>query len=650
LNRSSNILNSPTYTCDTIILCVNKIVLVMKIKSIEIENFKGIKKGNIDCIQYNGFVGPNGSGKSTVLDALNIFFNERTKFSDDDFYNRKTDETILIKLIFNNLSEVAVADFSHYVRNEELVVSVVLQKSPENKFIKTVRGERLIFEPFKSFFENSGGASERKVIFDSLREEYPEIPTATTDGNRKQNLIDYEEQLGEDLKVLTPSGEDFFGVSSGAHLIRKHVHWVYVPAVKDASTESEEGKTSFLGKLIQQTIKSEMDYESSLEDIKNTAFASYETLLNDQKQHLESLESRLSERLEASVTTEAKLDLEWKKDERSVSVADPIAKVNLTDKGFTGEVESFGHGLQRAFLIVVLQELVSVDTEVTPTLLLGIEEPELYQHPPQAKHLASILMELSEGDTQIFLSTHSPYFINIEFFEGIKMFRNTSGQTKITCSNLDEIITKYNTAFAKGLMDEDQARTKLSVNLLPKYNELFFTDKVVLVEGISDQACLEAYLKLSGSKKDFMSSGISILVCEGKSSLSLMVLIAKSFEIPTHVIFDCDSDCEAHHQADHVRDNNAIFQLVNGSTQDQFPSSHVLEKNMTAWVNNIDEVLNDQLDAQKDVICNKGRAAAGNLRNCGKNPIYIAAVFDEAFGLGKDFPVFKQVVENILEE
>jgi len=40
-----------------------------------------------------------------------------------------------------------------------------------------------------------------------------------------------------------------------------------------------------------------------------------------------------------------------------------------------------GHGLQRAFIVSVLQMLAKSKQEKVPMLLLGFEEPEVYQHP-----------------------------------------------------------------------------------------------------------------------------------------------------------------------------------------------------------------------------------------------------------------------------
>jgi hypothetical protein len=63
---------------------------------------------------------------------------------------------------------------------------------------------------------------------------------------------------------------------------------------------------------------------------------------------------------------------------------------------FKGSLTRFGHGLQRSFLLAILQELASIEASSEEdnksqnrTLIFGCEEPELYQHPPQARHLSN---------------------------------------------------------------------------------------------------------------------------------------------------------------------------------------------------------------------------------------------------------------------
>lgn len=120
--------------------------------------------------------------------------------------------------------------------------------------------------------------------------------------------------------------------------------------------------------------------------------------------------------------------------------------------------------------------------------------------------------------------------------------RNSAGAATITSSSFSEVLDSYNAAFVKHLLrNEDQARTKLAIQTQPKFNEVFLPESVVVVEGISDLACIEAYARLSGKRADFQNSRATIVVCEGKSSLALMILIMKSFKFPYRAAFDCVS-------------------------------------------------------------------------------------------------------------
>ena len=85
-------------------------------------------------------------------------------------------------------------------------------------------------------------------------------------------------------------------------------------------------------------------------------------------------------------------------------------------------------------MLALLQELALIDDVNAPTLIMGIEEPELYQHPPQARYLAETLIELSEKGAQLLLCTHNPLFIPGDNFDKIRIVREygNPSQTKIT--------------------------------------------------------------------------------------------------------------------------------------------------------------------------------------------------------------------------
>ena len=95
----------------------------------------------------------------------------------------------------------------------------------------------------------------------------------------------------------------------------------------------------------------------------------------------------------------------------------PQAQIKLREDDYASKVERTGHGLQRAFIVTMLQHLAAARTPKTslenktleddlklptvatemPNLVLAIEEPELYQHPSRQRHLASVLLNLATG-------------------------------------------------------------------------------------------------------------------------------------------------------------------------------------------------------------------------------------------------------------
>lgn len=48
----------------------------MMIKAIFIKNFKAYEKSTINLFENNIFIGENDSGKSTILQAMDVFFNQ----------------------------------------------------------------------------------------------------------------------------------------------------------------------------------------------------------------------------------------------------------------------------------------------------------------------------------------------------------------------------------------------------------------------------------------------------------------------------------------------------------------------------------------------------------------------------------------------
>lgn len=89
----------------------------MKIKNFKIRNFRGYKgEVTIDFDNFTAFVGKNDIGKSSVLEALDIFFNDGKGIvkQDKDDINKQAlaegDTDIVITACFEELPERIVID------------------------------------------------------------------------------------------------------------------------------------------------------------------------------------------------------------------------------------------------------------------------------------------------------------------------------------------------------------------------------------------------------------------------------------------------------------------------------------------------------------------------------------------------------------
>ena len=279
----------------------------MRISQLSVKNFRSIEDVKLDLDAYTCLVGPNGSGKSAIIKALNIFFYQNpegpgssAKITAEDFHQKDTDNPIHVELTFTGLNDSAKDDLSHYVRDDKLRVftRVVYDHSTEQG-VCSQHGIRPGIEDFREFFvaeRNGKPVAHLKSLFAELRKSHPEIPHATTKAAMIAALQTYER---DNPTLCTPmeSEEQFYGVTRGKNILSKHLQWIYLPAVKDASSEEAETRDSALGNLLQRTVRASVDFSDSVENLRATARAGFQSMLDEQQSELAELSKRLDERI-----------------------------------------------------------------------------------------------------------------------------------------------------------------------------------------------------------------------------------------------------------------------------------------------------------------------------------------------------------------
>ncbi|MGF6465109.1 ATP-dependent nuclease [Paraburkholderia youngii] len=638
----------------------------MRIESIQIKNLRSIKDAKVSLNQYNCFVGPNGAGKSTFLFALNVFFREIDGASTDvallsaeDFHRKDTSQPIEITVTFCELNAEAKEEFKAYFRMDRLTVTAKATFNAATGRAEVRQfGQRLGMAEFMHFFERMGDkakADELKQIYGTLQTKF-ELPKAASQAAMAEALKSYEADRPGDC-VLIPSEDQFYGVSKGANRLQKYLQWVYIPAVKDAAAEQSEGRATALGKLVARTVRSKVNFAERLTELAQRTRDEYQQLLDESQGALADISDALQTRLMQWAHPDTSLRVSWQQDpDKSVRVEEPFAKIIAGEGTFEGDLVRFGHGFQRSFLLALLQELANQGETTEPRLILGCEEPELYQHPPQARHLAGVLNALAVGGSQVLVTTHSPLFVSGNSFESVRMVRRDSDtKASYTTQPLPaKIGEKYAELTGEKPLDPRGSLARIAPILQPTLTEIFFAQKVILVEGIEDVAYINSWLTLTDRMPEFRKAGCHIVHVDSKSNILRPAIIAQQLEIPVFIVFDGDADCKEEHKHHHVRDNTALLKLVGGDDKTPIPADTVWAGNYAIWRTNLGDTVDAELiegmgAEAYEKAKNEAHASYGNAKGLHKNPLLIGAKLALAVDNGGKSASLDKLCDLLLE-
>ncbi len=639
----------------------------MKLTEIRIQNFRSFQDQTVYLDDYTCFVGPNGSGKSTILMALNVFFRENGStvtdvctLAEEDFHHKNTKDPIRITVTFEQLSEAAQREFRHYFRRGKLVIFAQALWDPGSRSAAVKHyGSRLVMRAFAPYFEadeKGAKADELKTIYVGIRGQFSDLPQATTKPAMVAALRGYEEGHADQCELIDEPNQ-FYGFTRGDYHLENHIQWVYVPAVKDASTEQEEGSKTALGQLLARTVRTKLNFSEAIQRLKDGVEEKYQEILAAQEDALKSLGLSMEKRLRDYVDARAQLDLKWSYDsKKSIAINDPVAKAFIGDGGFVGEVARAGHGLQRGFLVTVLHELAGSDDQGGPTLLLGFEEPELYQHPPQARHLANVLERLSDpqNNSQIVVTTHSPYFISSKGFENVRMVRKCQNRRKATVcgATYKALESRLSTALKQTPGSPSSLMARIGQILQPSQSELFFTSVAIFVEGPEDVAFISTQFELSKRMVEFRSLGCHFITAGGKANLSRLAAIAQELEIPHFVIFDADGDEAGGKDVDkHKKDNESLIRLCSLACDKVFPDAIVWKENVVMWPTNIQKIVSADVGEK---IWNEAQESARQQHDLtegvkAKNQMLVAYTLQELADRGVQSSVLIRLCGSILQ-
>lgn len=537
----------------------------MKIKSINISNFRSIKQLTMDFNQITVIVGPNNAGKSNILSALNLFFTSSTRgITDIDFHKRNVKEPIEISVKFCDLSQAEQATFKNYIVEHELNVRKTISMDESGTVTTKLQG--LVNSPKDPILRSESFDSNKGEILSRIKDGglpncFLSEKGSLTKKSFQTGLETYISKNSDSIEFDRPQwSESFFGWKNVAQ--GKLVEIIYVPAIKEAADELKSS-SAYMGILIERLFEG-LNKDENYQKTKNSyekisdGFSGNSTGLARFSEIVE-LEKKIGEKVSEHIPgIKAKLYVNFPDFLEIVSKS-----LNLTlDDGVETSVEFKGHGLQRAVIMAMLRlyaELLSEGTDQkmgkSGSMVLAIEEPELYLHPHHQRKLYDVLKRISEVN-QVIFCTHSSYFVNLSDYESIRIV-NKDSDSKST------FVRKSRGNIFQNQSDKTTFRT-LS-NFDPTKSELFFSKRVILVEGPSERVAIGQIAEKTNYSLD--GNEVTIIECEGKTGIPIFMEVLNSFQIPYVVIHDTDLKnkmSKDQKSTEEVR-NNRIKNLANGN-------------------------------------------------------------------------------------
>jgi putative ATP-dependent endonuclease of OLD family len=463
------------------------------LRALEVRNFRALEQLDLDFEPLTALIGPNGTGKSSILQVLDIVlgaawptirsFRIPQDFTDQDV-SRKLSITIGLEPPFEHKDKL---DKIHEI--QRLQVRCLPYKR------RTARAE----------------AGDLHVDFTPLGEK-DETPTVAF-------------EFGKDRKPL------FRPLTVGTEM-REHCGVLFIDHRRSLAQHQPWMRGSLLARLLAPIRKElpriEFETGKSHEEVfKERYQLAVEALRTPALKKIEEIIGETTRRTLGFLGPQAAKDVEV-----GFGFADPRNPLNALrlmyrEGGIELPGETLGLGVQSAVVVAIFEAFRQLGGSIGTVL---IEEPEMYLHPQAQRYFYNLLCELADRDEcQVIYSTHSPIFVDLTRFEGIRLIRREPGAmtTASTVTKEDDI----------SFLEQRREAQKM-LGFTATRSELFFARRVLLVEGPGDELAARRVAEMLGH--DIDAEDLSVIACGGKSGIPFIARLCRALEIPFWVL--CDED------------------------------------------------------------------------------------------------------------
>ncbi len=375
----------------------------MRLESVSIKNFRCYQDEVI--VKFNDlttFIGKNDIGKSSILESLEIFFNNETVKIESGDANVFIDEKkITITCEFSELPKSLTLDAGAIttLSSEYLLTATGTLKIRK---VFDCRGSKpteeislLAYHPTASGVENLFDLKE-KDLQAIVKQRNLNVPLKGNPGMRRAIWASESNlQLAEVSIPLTKGKED------GKRIWEQLQGYLPMFALFQSDRNSNDSDGEVQTPMMAAVAHAIAEVQDEIEKIQQKVKEKAEEIASRTHETLKTIDPNLAKELTPQFTSPTLA--KWKS----------LFSVNMeTDDGIP--LNKRGSGIRRLILVSFFKAAADrrlSDEEKIKSIIYAIEEPETAQHPNNQKILIESFKTLADsGNCQVILTTHSPGF------------------------------------------------------------------------------------------------------------------------------------------------------------------------------------------------------------------------------------------------
>ncbi|MFD9872802.1 ATP-binding protein [[Kitasatospora] papulosa] len=493
----------------------------MKLIEASIRNFRGVgDRLTVTFDDFTALAGMNNSGKSTLLEALDIFFSDKTP-DREDLCKYAEESVVEIECVFANPPKSLILDSQAItsLADEHLLTASGLLTIQKRYNCGLATPKLTEVSAICNHPDADGYRDLLRLKNADLKKRAIELDIDLSNVNKTSNVelrrairaACSDLEISETEVPLLSAKED--GKRIWESLRKEMPHFALFRADRSSTDQDSEAQDPIRAAINQAVNR----HREALDEIAKEIQGAIQPILDETVRQMGEINPEM-----ASTLTPRPASPKW----------ESVFKVGLTDED-TVPVNKWGSGSRRLLLMSFFRaQVASVSTDAqNQHTIYAIEEPETALHPNMQRKLLLNLLTLGEIEhSQVVITTHSPSLARMIPIQGLRRVAREEGGTYIEVPHA---------------MDVERLAQDLGV--LPDHGVKLF----IGVEGAYDIEFLLGINKsiyetgqTSVNLHDLAKSGQVVFIPVGGDNLAHWVSQWKHLAIPEFYLFDRDNDAE----------------------------------------------------------------------------------------------------------